>query len=445
MLSVSIALTGKHTTNNFLKTNNNNRRLIMEAKHSKDELFTSKEVIDALQSGQNGDKLLLTHLLEKKTRYDTTQQEWVCYDGQHWKLTPYANVYHDAKAVALVYENEINNQEGKCRKVKMAQERIKTAKRNIKELKKRIRALHSFSRKRKIITLAKATYPNGLGITGETQWQIPPEWLPCENTILFLDTLKSRNGKPEDYINKFAPTNWNPQADCQRWEKFMDEIFDGDQKMVSYMQRVLGYALSGTCKEHVFFILHGKNGFNGKSIMLETIKDVLGPLAQKVNSELFTGSSTKAGPDPELLSLREKRIAWANELSGNKALNGACIKEYTGGDTLVGRYPYSNDMIEFQPKHTIFMLTNSKPKIRGNDLVAWKRIHTIDFALSFVDDPKYKHERKVDTQLRKKLQKEAEGILAWMVRGYQEYQRIGLKPPEKVLNDSSERKSDATT
>ncbi|MCP3966120.1 MAG: hypothetical protein GY718_07170, partial [Lentisphaerae bacterium] len=213
--------------------------------------------------------------------------------------------------------------------------------------------------------------------------------------IYALHNLKSRKGKPEDYLQRenVMPTNWNPQATCPRWERFMDEIFDYDKEMVDYMQRVLGYALTGICREHVLFILHGAYGFNGKSLMFETIKYILGPLAQKINPELLTKSSTKAGPNPDLLSLREKRIVWSNEVADNKALNGACIKEYTGGDTLVGRYPYSNDMIEFKPKHTLFMLTNNKPKIRGNDLVAWRRIHTIDFNVSFVHRPKYKYQR----------------------------------------------------
>ncbi|MCP3967214.1 MAG: hypothetical protein GY718_12815, partial [Lentisphaerae bacterium] len=442
----------------MLKIIADNKRYAKEEEEKyggEDPLFTSKQVINALYAEEDGDKFLLINLLKGKKCYDYSQKEWFKLKGRLWEESTTDGVFGDFDEVISTYEGELNKQQiedsqanrelevvnenkfagdkaAEIRKRKL-EDKIESCGKNIKALKKRIYELRFYNRKRHIISMSRDFDSGGIGIIGE-EWEIQPHTLPCKDRLLFIERRESRKILPEDYIlhKSTAPTGWNPRANCKRWEQFMDEIFDGDREMVLYMQRVLGYALSGTCEKHVFFILHGARGRNGKSVMLETIKDVLGPLAQKINPELLLQNSydkASGGPSPEILALRGKRIAWSSEINDGKALDLASIKEKTGGDRLAGRYMCSNKMIEFTPTHTLFMLTNDKPKIKGNDPAAWKRIHMIDFALSFVDDPKAKYERQADDKLRKKLQKEAEGIFAWMARGYGEYQRIGLRPP----------------
>ncbi len=411
----------------MLKSNDNTRK--EEENYGVGESpFTSSEILKALYSHEDGDRFLFVNLLKNKICYDHAQKKWFVLDADCWKKTIVDSIYKYTGRVVEVYKGELKNQEMQAAKT----ERVSgTLERNIKELKKRIRALHFYGRIKKIISTSRAKSPVGLGITGKTQWQIPPEWFPCKNKILSLDSLESRNKKPEDYINEPVPTNWNPTAVCPRWEKFMLEIFEGDQEMVDYMQRVLGYALSGTCREKVGFVFHGRNS---KEVMLGTIKYVLGPLVYKVNPRILKWNI----PSPSLLGLRGKRIAWwANQISADKALEAINKKEEISRGILAGKTPYNN-IIEFESTHTLFMLMDDMPKASANARIR-ERVQTIDFKLSFVDDPVYKHERKADVNLQEEILKEAEGILAWMVRGYQEYQRVGLNPPKKVLNDNDDQ------
>ncbi len=409
----------------MFKSSNNARN--EEKNYGVDESpFTSSEILKALHSNIDGDRFLFVNLLKNKICYDRARKKWFVWDADCWNKTIVENIYEYTERVVEVYKGELKNQEMQAAKA----ERVSgTLEKNIKELKKRIRALCSLSRIRNVISRSMAEHPVGLVITGETEWQIPPGMLPCKNKILSLDSLEPRNKKPEDYINEFVPTNWNPTAACPEWEKFMLEIFEGNQEMVDYMQRVLGYALSGTCRENVGFVFHGRNS---KEVMLGTIKYVLGPLVYRVNPRILTGSKCTL-PNPIILELRGKRIVWwVHGTSANKALDAISKKEKISRGVLAGKTP-SNDIIEFKSTHSLFMLMDDKPK--PGKSTHWRRAHTIDFKLSFVDDPVYKHERKADINLQEEILKETEGILAWMVKGYQEYKRVGLKPPKKVLNE----------
>ncbi len=470
-----------------------------EEKYGVDEaLFTSEEIISALFSNEEGDKFILINVLKDKACYDRAQKKWFEWDASCWQETAQENIYYKVECAVEVYNSECNEKEEEKLLVKNDllsihnkwlleknlitdnSESLSTTMKLIKankkilsndansplvkkmeeknailddscdytqKLKERIFELRSLSRKRNVVSLSKALIPAGLGITGKTQWQIPPGLVPCQDIIVYLDNLEFRKNEPKDYINQYVPTRWDSTAIYPKWKKFMSEVFEDDEEMVLYMQRVFGYAISGTCEEHVFFILFGEHGRNGKSLMLETIKYVLGPLAQKINSELLIQNSytkSSAGPSPDILSLRGKRIVWSSEVQKGTALDCSGMKEKTGGDTLAGRALYSNETIEFEPTHSLFMLTNEKPKVSADDKASWERIHTIDFNLSFVNNPKAEYERKKDVSLKKSLRKEASGILNWMIRGYQEYKKQGLNPPKKVIysNDEYRKEND---
>ncbi len=471
----------------IIKENELNEKLEEETYGAKESEFSYVDVMRSLEANEEGDKYLFINLLDEKNCYDHAQKKWSKWGVHYWQETSQENMYYKVEKVVEAYQDGLAQaekekiaiekdllpaikewaskndlQDEDCKTLSSAMDLIdqneelfkndnSKLKKKISKLKrlakkiskdeskiqKRIFSLRGYSRKKNIVTLAKALGDSGLGITGKTEWQIPPGLLPCENGIVNIDNCEIRNGEPGDYINQCIPTKWDPHATCQRWEKFLSEILEGDQDMVDYMQRVFGYALSGTCKEHVFFILRGEKGGNGKSTMFEVIKDILGPLAQKIDPEMVMESSfTKASnsPSPEILALRGIRVGWMSEINHEKALDLASMKGKTGGDRLSGRALHSNHIIEFKPTHTLFMLTNPMPKIKGNDLASFRRFHIIEFNLSFVENPEKDFQRKGDVNLKETLQKEIPGILTWMVKGYQEYKRIGLKPPQKVLD-----------
>jgi len=170
-----------------------------------------------------------------------------------------------------------------------------------------------------------------------------------------------------------------------------------------------------------------------KDTILEAISHVLGnSLAGAVQSELLLDQGrlkSSSGPSADIMRLRGLRLAWASETNEGRKLDAGKIKLLTGGGNLVGRAPYSKYEVSFAQSHTLFLLTNCKPHAPSDDYALWKRMVLIPFTQSFVDSPEKTNERQVDKYLLEKLKNEAEGILAWLVRGCAAWQKYGLNPP----------------
>lgn len=218
----------------------------------------------------------------------------------------------------------------------------------------------------------------------------------------------------------------------------MKEIFNGNLKLVSYVRRLLGYTLVGEVTEHILPILWG-SGRNGKGTMLEALAYVLGPLAGPVQGEMLLSqkwSRSSAAPSADIMALRGRRLAWASETEEGRRLNISRTKWLVGGDTLAGRPPFGRYVIEFRPSHTLFLLTNNKPRATADDYALWRRISLIPFTQSFVNEPVEKDEHNVDPNLLDKLKLESSGILAWLVQGCLAWQKRGLKPP-KIVEDAT--------
>lgn len=130
--------------------------------------------------------------------------------------------------------------------------------------------------------------------------------------------------------------------------------------------------------------------------------------------------------------MRGKRLVWASETDEGRKLNAGRVKWLVGGDTLVGRSPFGRSEVNFQPTHTLLMLTNFRPRVDPTDAALWGRIHLIEFKISFVDNPTGGNQKPRDKHLSMKLKEEAAGIVAWLVQGYCEWQDKGLLPPPQV-------------
>jgi putative DNA primase/helicase len=266
--------------------------------------------------------------------------------------------------------------------------------------------------------------------------------ISCPNGVIDLNTGGFRPGKPDDYIKVACPTEWKGiNEPCPEWDNFQLQIFNGDLELVGYVRRLNGYTISGQRKERVLPIPWGI-GWNGKGTTFETLEYTLGDLAGPVPSEILLedGKNYRTGgsPTPEIMRLRSKRLVWASETNEGRKLNAGKVKLLTGGDTLVGRDPFGKKLVSFPPTHTLFLMTNHKPKANADDFALWERINLIPFELSFVDKPTEPHERKRDKHIVDRLKKEAPGILAWLVRGFFEWKQQGLNPPAKVTDATAE-------
>lgn len=273
------------------------------------------------------------------------------------------------------------------------------------------------------------------------------EWLlACANGVLDLRTGRFRGGRPEDYLLKASPVEWRGiDAPAPRWERFLSEIMSGDGEMVAYLGRVFGAAMRGGSKEHVLPVLHGK-GRNGKSLLVDTVSEVLGPLAGPIPAEMLLDQNNVRNadaPSPSIMALRGMRAAFASETDEGRRFSAARCKWLSGGDRLTGRWPNDKRPVTFAPTHILFLLTNHKPHAPADDFAFWERLHLIPFERSFVDrEPQDAGEMRRDDGLGAALRAEASGILAWLVRGCLDWQAQGLAPPPKVLAATQDYRRD---
>lgn len=230
----------------------------------------------------------------------------------------------------------------------------------------------------------------------------------------------------EKMFSQQTAAEYTDNIDCPEWDKFLNQVFAGDDELIHYIQKAVGYSATGNTKEQVMFILFG-NGRNGKSIFINTIADILGTYAETMNvSTIMVKQSSGANSD--IARLEGARLVISSEANEGSRLDEGLVKQMTGGDKMVARHLYANEF-EFNPEFKLWMATNHKPLIRGTDDGMWRRIMLIPFAVQI---PK----EKVDKDLKYKLQREAAGILNWIVQGAMMWQSEGLEPPQ-VVRDAS--------
>jgi len=251
--------------------------------------------------------------------------------------------------------------------------------------------------------------------------------LTVANGTIDLETGTLRASLPADLSTRMSPVIFDPNATCPRWDQFMREVFLEDEEMIEYVQRAVGYSLSGDMTERVFFFLYGV-GANGKSVFIETIGAMMGDYRLPISMETLAEQKNVggAGPRSDLVRLRGSRLATASEGAQGMRLDERLVKELTGGEPVVARALYEAE-ISFHPTCKIWLSTNHLPGIRDTSESIWDRLHLIPFEARFTEGQR-------DPGLKAKLMEELPGILAWSVRGYQAWRERGLEKPQAVKN-----------
>lgn len=263
-----------------------------------------------------------------------------------------------------------------------------------------------------------------------------PWLLGVPNGVIDLRTGELRGGHPEDGITMQTATPYNPSAKAPLWEQTVEQVFARkgapDKDFMRYVQRALGYSITGDCREEVFFLCTGaldvtdKNGRNGKGTLINTVAKVLGDYAADLgfaSLEWTKNGSASGGATPDLAKLIHRRFITASETNPNAYFNSARVKGMTGRDPITARYLYGNEFT-FQPELKLWLSVNHLPHVMDDSLGFWSRPHVIEFPNTFSG--------KADTTLKDRLLEEAEGILAWLVRGALDWARYGLDAPQSV-------------
>lgn len=248
-----------------------------------------------------------------------------------------------------------------------------------------------------------------------------------------LNKMQFREHKKSDYLTDCLPYDYDIHAECNKWIEYLEDVFNWNQDMIAFIQRAIGYTLTGLATEQHFFFLHG-TGSNGKSVFIETLAALLSSYAVKIPMTALLQTKNNTESAREIIRLKDKRLAFANEIEEGVRFSESIIKDLTGGDTLTGKALYEST-VEFKPTHKLWIYGNHKPLIKGTDPGIWRRPLLIPFTVSIPEEKK-------DKQLPEKLTKELSGIFNWALIGLQNWKSQGLKPiPAAVQLSTSEYKT----
>lgn len=258
-------------------------------------------------------------------------------------------------------------------------------------------------------------------------------WLFCSKSgVIDLQTGEPKTTSKEEMILKATRVNYDPDAQCPRWLVFMEEIFSEDAELIDFIQRSVGYSLTGLTREQCLFILYGK-GNNGKSTFLGILQELIGDYGQSASFSTFKDTKYDYIPN-DVARMVGKRFIKATEVKESARLNEERIKLLTGEDVISARFLY-NEFFDFRLIGKIWLAVNHKPIIRGTDKAIWRRIRLIPFLEDF--------EERKDNNLSSKLEKELSGILNWAIEGCLKYQREGLEPVETVKRATEEYREES--
>jgi putative DNA primase/helicase len=258
------------------------------------------------------------------------------------------------------------------------------------------------------------------------QWDSDRWLLNTPAGTVDLRTGATTPHKPADYCTKITAAA--PDGACPLWMSFLTKIFDGDAELIAFVKRMAGYALTGSTQEHALFFLYG-TGANGKSVFLTTLSGVLGDYALTAPIETFTANNRDGHPT-DLAMLLGARLVTATETEEGRRWAEAKIKQITGGDRISARF-MRQDFFQFTPQFKLLVAGNHKPSLRCVDEAIRRRLHLVPFGVTI---PKADRDRT----LSDKLKKEWPGILAWAIEGCLQWQKLGLKAPQAVLQATAQ-------
>lgn len=360
----------------------------------------------------NGRRLYLRH--GRDLLYCNRWNSWLIWDGQRYTRDESDEIERRAKDTVRAMYAEA---------AALPDEEARTA------LAKHALKSEAGQRSREMINAARSE--EGIAATPGA-FDRDPWLLNVDNGTIDLHSGQLRAARREDRITKLAPVVYDPNATCSTWLAFLDRVMDGKQELIDFLQRAVGYTLTGDISEHCLFLLFG-SGRNGKSTFVETLSALLSDYALTTSTDTLLVQRAGGIPN-DLARLVGARLVSASESEAGRNLAEALVKQLTGGDTISARFLHA-EFFDFKPAFKLWFRTNHKPTIRGTDDGIWSRIKLIPFTQRIPDS-------EMDKHLPDRLLAELPGILAWAVAGCLAWQRHGLGTPEAVTTATSEYRAE---
>jgi putative DNA primase/helicase len=359
----------------------------------------------------NARRLVLRHGSE--LHYCHCSKTWFCYDGMRWAPNSTGEIHRRAKETVLSIFDEMRPDD---------KEQVSQA------IRDHARASQSEGRIAAMISLARSE--PGIPILPEA-FDANPWLLNVFNGTLDLRTGQLSPHRVEDLITNLVPVKFDPSACCPLWLSFLDRI-SAETFPTPFLQRVSGYALTGSTREQVFFLFYGA-GANGKSTFLNVLLELLGEYALQTPTQTIMARRDNTIPN-DVARLKGSRVVAAIESDDDSCLSEARVKQFTGEDRVAARFLFG-EWFEFVPEFKLFLAVNQKPKIRGNDEAIWRTVNLIPLTETIPEPER-------DKDLGRKLRAELPGILNWALEGCLMWQKEGLNIPAEIREATAEYRAE---
>ena len=353
----------------------------------------------------NGERLVAWY--GQDIRFLPAWNKWLIWDGKRWSQDGEGRIMRKARdTVRRMYSEAAGIEDDFLRKQEIKHAIKSEANRQLKSM------------------VEVASILEEIPITPDHLDQDP--WLlNCLNGTIDLKKGKLMIQDREQLITKLATVEFDPTAKAPTWLAFLEKIMAGNQNLIRFLQKAVGYSLTGSTREQVMLILHGA-GANGKSTFLEAIACMMGnEYTQQTPTSTLMAKKGEGGIPNDIARLKGARFVSAVEAEEGQRLAESLVKQMTGGDRLTARFMRS-EFFEFKPEFKLWLGTNHKPQIRGTDAAIWRRIRLIPFIVTIPPEDR-------DLDLPTKLRNELAGILAWAVEGCLLWQKEGLGMPVEVM------------
>ena len=400
--------------------------------------ISDDELVGYLNENRVGDAKLYCRLHRNSIVYVKYWDRFLVWSGHHWAEDDYDIAFQKIEDVCELYLRLAEKKQEESNEEKDRD--IKSSIQNIADSAfRRVNQLRDTNGQDKLIQMVRRI---------RDPLVILPKYIDkkhyvkaCPNGVIDLRTGDISPGNPQDYILNAIATEYDKSLlelddPCPETNKFLLSSMDGDKELVDFIWRLLGYALITERRDHIFTIMWGEHGRNGKDTLIKLVTHVLGQtLSGDVPVEMFLQmqqTRNSSAPSPDVLALRGMCVAWINEAEEGQRFALAKLKKLTGGGYITARGLQDKLQTTWLQTHLPIMTTNELPKAKADDAAFWARAVLIKWPLSFVENPEQPYERPADKDLMQKLEAEAKGVLVRMVKGGMEYFRDGLKIPEKV-------------
>jgi putative DNA primase/helicase len=334
----------------------------------------------------------------------TPGRGWLVFDGKRWRSDDVGQVVELAKTTARLIAAESAHLESD------------TARADRSGFAKQSLSRGSLDR---MIELAKS-----LLAVEDARLDADPWLLNVENGTIDLQTGRREMHDPRDLLTKIAPVKANRRAKCPKFKKFLKRITGDDSRLARFIQKAAGYSLTGITTEQVLFFIYGKSGNNGKSTLVNLVREMLGDYGLHTPTETLLVKQYDNAIPADLARLDGARMVTAIEANFNRHLDEAKIKSMTGGEPITARFMRQN-YFQFAPVLKLWLVANDQPRVRGTDEAFWRRVRVIPLTIKIPETER-------DPNLSIKLRTELPGILAWAVRGCRKWQSSDLAMPDTV-------------